>query len=215
MPLLLCDLDDTLIDRSAAFEAWAKSCAQAHRQGEVFVNWLIAEDADGYRPRDELWSAICARLELRESPSSFGERYRAELSSMIQPDHAVLEALRVVRASDWRVAIVTHGDSYQHRKLDAAGLRDVVDAICISESEGMRKPDPRLFEIAATRAGTSLEGAWMIGDNAVTDIGGAVNAGISSVWMQMGRQWPIQEYQPTLQASSFPEAVSLILRAAR
>jgi putative hydrolase of the HAD superfamily len=45
--LLLIDLDNTLIDRTAAFKVWAES-----RFGESFVDsavsWLVAADRDGY-----------------------------------------------------------------------------------------------------------------------------------------------------------------------
>jgi len=40
----------------------------------------------------------------------------------------------------------------------------LLDACCISGELSIRKPDPRIFEIAAARCGESLDDAWMIGD---------------------------------------------------
>ena len=48
---------------------------------------------------------------------------------------------------------------------------------------------------------------------AIAERGGAIVAGISSVWMKRGRDWSIEEYEPTLRASSLTEAVGLVLAA--
>ena len=97
-------------------------------------------------------------------------------------------------------------------KVVAAGLGDLIDACCISEAEGFWKPAPELFRIAAERCGESLEDAWMIGDNPITDIGGAAGLGIKTVWIRLGRTWPADlAYQPTRQADTVSEAVAVIL----
>ncbi|HEX5199742.1 MAG TPA: hypothetical protein VFW27_07355 [Actinoplanes sp.] len=44
--LLLIDLDNTLIDRRAAFKGWAES-----RFGQSEVPWLVEADRDGYEDR--------------------------------------------------------------------------------------------------------------------------------------------------------------------
>ena len=47
--LLLIDLDNTLIDRRAAFKGWALS-----RFGESELPWLISADRDGFETREAL-----------------------------------------------------------------------------------------------------------------------------------------------------------------
>ncbi|MFC7277897.1 hypothetical protein ACFQS1_28255 [Paractinoplanes rhizophilus] len=44
--LLLIDLDNTLIDRRAAFKGWAES-----RFGQSEVPWLVEADRDGHESR--------------------------------------------------------------------------------------------------------------------------------------------------------------------
>lgn len=41
--------------------------------------------------------------------------------------------------------------------LASAQIEPLVDAVVISSHEGFAKPDPRVFRLAAQRAGTSLE----------------------------------------------------------
>ncbi|MFI6811893.1 HAD family hydrolase [Nonomuraea sp. NPDC050328] len=48
--------------------------------------------------------------------------------------------------------------------------------------EGVRKPDPRLFELAAQRCG----GGWMVGDDLTADIQGAAAAGLRTIWVDHG-----------------------------
>ncbi len=48
----------------------------------------------------------------------------------------------------------------------------------------IRKPDPRLFEIALLKAGLSPERVWFVGDSYGSDIVGAHNAGIFPVWYE-------------------------------
>ena len=59
----------------------------------------------------------------------------------------------------------------------------------------------------------TLDGAWMIGDNADADIGAAHAAGIRSVWLRHGRPWPREDFAPTYEADSFPEAVEMVFSA--
>jgi FMN phosphatase YigB (HAD superfamily) len=189
-------------------------CAAEDSQDGDFVSWLIAEDEAGYRPREAFYNAVLTRLGRVQDIDLFARSYHEALVAQISPSPEVLTILGEAREAGWRVGIITNGDAFQQMKIDAAGLSPVVDGVCISELEGMRKPVPELFALAAKRCGSSLEGAWMIGDNPSTDIGGATAAGISSVWMHLGREWPELGYTPDYTAASFPEAVRLVLNHA-
>jgi putative hydrolase of the HAD superfamily len=51
VPLLLVDLDNTLVDRAGAFARWAREFASAHGGGAADVQWLVTADRDGLFPR--------------------------------------------------------------------------------------------------------------------------------------------------------------------
>ncbi|MEU4548296.1 HAD family hydrolase [Nonomuraea dietziae] len=84
----------------------------------------------------------------------------------------VSEALVELRATGWRVGIVTNGMAdNQLGKLQQTGLADAVNGYAVSGAEGIRKPESQLFHIAAERCGTNLaEGVWMVGDNLIADL---------------------------------------------
>lgn len=107
---------------------------------------------------------LLERLELAEPLDDVLRRDREDFPGFFRPDTSVSGALREARSAGWAIAVVTNGDSNQVRKkLVAAEITDLVDAVCISANEDAWKPDPRLLHIAAERCGSSFEGAWIIG----------------------------------------------------
>jgi putative hydrolase of the HAD superfamily len=211
VPLLLCDLDNTIVDRAAAFRRWATERAAAHFQDDTFIEWLIELDDNGYGPRPEFYTAFGERLCLAGSIDDIADDYYRTFLPQFRTDDEVRAALDVARARGWRIAIVTNGPSTQEDKIRQAGLDRLVDTWCVSEIEGHSKPDARLLEIAAERCRSPLSEAWMIGDDPDTDIGAAHDAGIRSVWLRLGRSWPRRDFFPTHEADSFPDAVDFVL----
>jgi putative hydrolase of the HAD superfamily len=213
VPLLLVDLDNTLIDRAGAFGWWAREFVSAQGGEVADAQWLVAADRDGIEPRERLAAMICTRFGLRDQAGLVAE-LRHGLVRHIVPDAAVTMALRQARSADWVPFVVTNGTvEQQERKLRHTGLDQEVAGWVISEGAGVRKPDPEIFRLAATQAGQPLDGAWMIGDSAEADISGARNAGLPGIWLNRGRPWPLIAFRPGHTAASFPDAVGLVLAA--
>ena len=215
VPLLLVDLDNTLIDRAGAFGRWAREFAAARGGSAADAQWLVAADRDGLEPRERLAAIISERFGLGGcGEAGLLAELRGGLVRQVIPDGAVAGALRGARAAGWVPFVVTNGTvQQQERKLRHAGLDREVAGWVISEGAGIRKPDPGIFRLAAARAGQSLDGAWMIGDSAEADIGGARSAGLPGVWLHRGRPWPLTAFRPGHTAGSFPRAVSIVLAA--
>jgi putative hydrolase of the HAD superfamily len=211
--LALFDLDNTLIDRSELFGGWALDFLRRQgRDDEHELVWLVEQDGDGLTPKDALFEAVRSRYGIGAATDDLVAAYYATYPLFTRPMSAGLgAALATLRGNGWRLGIVTNGPPMQEQVVDRAGLRDLVDAVCVSATVGLRKPDPRIFRVAAERCGTDLSGAWMIGDSATHDIGGAVASGIDSVWVARGRDWPETDYQPTLIARTVTDAVALVI----
>jgi hypothetical protein len=64
MPLMLRDLDNTLVDRAAVFRRWAVSFAAGFGGGTAEADWLVAADPDGLESRERLALMISRRLGL-------------------------------------------------------------------------------------------------------------------------------------------------------
>lgn len=213
----MLDLDNTLIDRAGAFREWAAEFA-AKVRGEnatAETEWLVAADRDGFESRERLANAIRERYSLTNGhDKDMVAALRDGLVEHIRLDPAVPEALDRARAAGWVPVVVTNGTVHQQeRKLRLTGLADHVAGWVISEGAGLRKPDPRIFRLAADQLGRSLETAWMVGDSASADIKGACDTGIRSVWLHRGRTWQEEGFTPTLITGTCAEAIGSVLGA--
>jgi HAD superfamily hydrolase (TIGR01549 family) len=221
-PLMLFDLDNTLVDRDRAFRGWAAAFLADRSLPPADLEWLIALDCGGYIDRQTLLRAVVARHGLLEDVDLLLQEYREAVLDLIDCPRAHLDALAAARAAGWTLGIVTNGATkHQLTKIERTGLADLVDGWVVSEEADCAKPDPRIFQLAALRCGVDVdsadsrwtEDAWMIGDHPPADIAGAGAAGLRSVWLEHGRHWPEIDYTPTLTAAGLPEAVALILDA--
>jgi len=213
----MCDLDDTLVVRPPLFRAWAEEFL-AERGRPELVDWVVEQDAGGHRPRAEFLSAVATRTGYDVPVEEFLDDYNHRLGGSYRLAPEARSALERARSEGWRIAVVTNGPtSVQTHKVRASGIDELADAVCISEEVGARKPDPVIFRTAAARAGTTLDGAWMVGDNLDADIAGARAVGARSVWVR--RHYDRLEYtsgvDPDLVTESFPDAVRLVLEATR
>ncbi|MFF3244257.1 HAD family hydrolase [Streptomyces sp. NPDC002870] len=89
-----------------------------------------------------------------------------------------------------------------------------MDAVCISEEAGARKPEPAMFLEAVRRCGGLRDGgqAWMVGDSAVNDIGGGQAAELRTVWIDRATTWPQDLPQPDHQVPDARAAIDLLGR---
>jgi FMN phosphatase YigB (HAD superfamily) len=71
-------------------------------------------------------------------------------------------------------------------KVEAIGIRHLVDYIITSEEAGCCKPDGRIFQLALKALGAGPHETYMVGDSVEADIKGALDAGLSAVLYSPG-----------------------------
>ena len=214
VPLMMLDLDNTLIDRDAAFRSAAAEFLDTWELPRDDLEWLMAADASGYTLRPVLAEAIVTRydsgvpVDKVRDLTDFGAADRVVLA----PETAA--ALSSAREAGWLLVIVTNGSGPQQlAKIRNTGLDTLVDGWVISGDLGFQKPDPKAFIAAADHVDAGLEGAWMIGDSPQHDIGGAHGLGLRSVWIGMG-EWKMDfDFRPTHTAPDVASAIGHVLAA--
>jgi putative hydrolase of the HAD superfamily len=211
--LALFDLDNTLIDRAAAFRAWAAGfVAERNLGGEDELAWLEQADGDGLTPRGAFFAAVCARYGVPDRIGDLVRSYRAQYPQCVRPpDTPTTAALAELRRRGWRIGIVSNGAPSQLAKIEVAGLADAVDGWAISELVGSRKPERAIFEAAAAACGCALDGGWVVGDSADADIAGAAACGLRSVWISRGRRWQRDDFAPDAVTETVADAVAHVL----
>jgi putative hydrolase of the HAD superfamily len=212
VPLVLLDLDNTLLDRACAFRTWAETFVAAVGAPASDVDWILDVDADGLTDRWDVADALRDRYRLRTSAIDLVESLRDGVLRNTRLDPLVACALGIAGDAGWVPVVVSNGTARQQEaKIRQTGLDRYLADWVISEEAGVSKPNPRIFSIAAERARMRLSGAWMVGDSPEADIGGASAVGLPSVWLHRGRQWIDERYTPTHTADGPIAALAAVL----
>jgi FMN phosphatase YigB (HAD superfamily) len=214
--LALFDLDDTLVDRRAAFRVWAQEFVTDHGLDDNALTWLVFADAHSCGPKDRFFTTVRDEFNLAEPADHLWSQYRRRIPDLACCRTEDLDALGQLRSAGWRIGIVTNGMlDNQLGKIRRTGLGTVVDAWCISAEVGIRKPDPEIFRIVAQRCGTSADhGGWMIGDDLALDIAGGHAAGLQTIWLRHGKgPWSFVAATPDVIVDSVTDAAEVLLRS--
>ena len=198
---LFIDLDDTVYDFSAASrESFLETYEQLHyeRYFDSFEQYLSI-----YEPYNlELWRIYGEGKITKEELNK--RRYSHPLEVVGVQDQALadtfcrealgriptkghlvpgaMELLEYLRPK-YNLYILSNGfKELQSRKMQTAGIDKYFDALILSEDIGINKPDCRLYEHAMRKTASEPQESLMIGDMFDTDIVGAANFGMDSMY---------------------------------
>ncbi len=121
-----------------------------------------------------------------------------------------LELIKYLKQKNYKLHICSNGfHEVQYKKLNACGLINYFDTIILSEDAGVNKPDVRFFEFALQKSSAKKETTLMIGDNFSTDILGAINSGISTMFFNRKNNF-IAPQKVDYQITSLKEAMEIL-----
>lgn len=192
---ILFDLDDTLLDHvgasTAAVLAFAASLPGWTVDASATLDrWFAMEHlhfarylAGEYTIQEQRRARLRGFLELPDATDDvLDEQFDRYLGYYRDSWRAVPGGPELVlRLLDegYRVGILTNGASQQQRaKITAIGLTDPRLAVCVSEELPAPKPSPLAFAAACAALDLAPNQVLMVGDNPITDIDGALAAGL-------------------------------------
>ena len=210
---VLFDVDDTLVDfggaaRSALLDVATRFDGPAPATGQrVLDAWAQVTEREygrylagvvGFeRMLVDRMAAVVSLLdpagEQRLDPAALEQVRHEAIFTHWRPYDDVPPALARLRGSGVPIGVVSNSDGrYQQRKLRAAGLADLVPGAVFSGDIGVAKPAPEIFLAGADSLGLRPEQVVYVGDRWVTDIIGALSAGLAAVWVnRLGLSRPI------------------------
>jgi putative hydrolase of the HAD superfamily len=196
---VLFDLDDTLNDRTASWNAFVHVLFYEY-EGRIKTGdtgtvhqTILKADRGGYRPKDEFFGELCERLPWIDSPSAkeLEDFWRERFAACMVERDGTRTLLREMRLAGYHLGIVTNGHTQmQNAKVEKLGLRPLVDAVVVSESVGVKKPHPQIFQEALRSVSCESDSVLFVGDNPLLDVVGPANLGMCTAWLKLDREWP-------------------------
>ena len=109
---------------------------------------------------------------------------------------------------EYHLCLITNGiANIQRERIRRTDTTRFFRKIFISQEIGYAKPDKRFFDYVLATLGTDKENCIVIGDSLTSDIQGALNAGIESVYISFDGK---QSDKATWSVSSYDELVRLL-----
>jgi len=108
----------------------------------------------------------------------------------IRPFFDVVPTFIELKKLEVKICVLTDGDSLkQYEKILRLRIQDFLDDIVITEEVGMRKPNPKLFELALNRLNVKTTETIYIGDNYERDIVPCIELGIRTALIHRGGKY--------------------------
>lgn len=193
---LYFDLDNTLINRDAAFLACIEQFFDENLSNYLFDNEVVEigkNDHSGYTPREEFVEWFIHHYQpLGWDESSFWNYLQTNISNFVPPISPALKDKLLALKQQYRIGILTNGSiSNQSRKIKNAQLDHIfpTETIHISQQYHLSKPDKRLFELVLEQWQLFPHQMLYIGDDPMNDIIGASKVGIKTCWVSHQRVW--------------------------
>ena len=126
-------------------------------------------DAINYTVSDELINVIAKEY----------IDYLADFNYLFDGTFELLDYLK----GKYKLHIITNGfEEIQNKKMINSNIFHYFNKIITSESVGVKKPNPKVFNYALKLAKADNENSIMIGDNLEADIEGALNIGMKAIY---------------------------------
>lgn len=187
---VLFDLDGTLLNRDASVASFIAGQYErlrpslGHIPKALYMERFIDLDQRGYVWKDKVYRQLIQEFEIeRVTMESLLEDYLAHFRFYCVPFEGLETILESLKAQGLKLGIISNGKhQFQMGNIDALGIAHHMDAILISESEHLRKPDSEIFYKALGRLGVDAAESVFVGDHPVNDIEAAQAIGMFGVW---------------------------------
>ena len=148
---------------------------EQYAKGEITKNYLSLERF--------LYPLRIVGHENVELAKKIGEDFLYRTTMQTNLVEGAIETLEYLKSKNYTLSIISNGFiEVQYTKLRRSGLLPYFTNIFLSEEIGYQKPDIRFFQAVLEKLEAKPSDCLVVGDNLQTDIQGAQNANINSVY---------------------------------
>lgn len=190
---ILFDFDDTLGNREVyAYDAYTEAVNNSVGSDdallvESMVQSCMIYDQFGNTNKDYVDERIFKQYGVHLAKGEyccFNEWWKHNLNRFATLFDGSKEVLLTLKKRGYKLGVITNGASVsQHGKLQNTGIEELFDVVVVSGDVGIRKPDVRIFELAAKKLNVSCSECVFVGDTFDKDILGASKAGMEPIFI--------------------------------
>ena len=188
---VLFDLDGTLHDRAETVKRYLAGHVRRFDLPAGYAErWTVLDDF-GYRSKAEVFPQLVAEFGLKQDPQALLDDFSDHAWADCQLMPHSHEVLAELRRRGLKLGIITNGWSEkQLQALGGLGLTHLFDDVVVSETVGLRKPDPAIFHLALSRLSVQPHEALYVGDSPTNDVLGPQQAGMKAALFPGGHALP-------------------------
>jgi len=193
---VLFDLDGTLLNRDASVKSFINSQYGRLNEsvGQVlkdkYVSRFIELDCRGYVWKDKVYQQMVAEFNITGLTwEQLLQDYLNKFKEHCIPFLNLIEMLTSLANQSIFLGIISNGkEPFQMDNILALGIENYFETILISEKEGIKKPDPRIFMKALEQLNVSANESLFVGDHPGNDVAASQDVGMIAVWKK-DSQW--------------------------
>jgi HAD superfamily hydrolase (TIGR01549 family) len=160
--------------------------------GHEFASGLGSEDLRPFARR--IIRTLFQRLAV-EVDTAVADAHAVALWRILGPEHLTTfpdaaETLRQLRASGYRLAVISNWQHGLRTFCDALGMGEHLDIVVASAEVGAAKPDARIYSEACRQLTLAPDRVLHVGDSHAEDVLGARAAGLQALWLSRARIAP-------------------------
>lgn len=210
---VLFDADNTLLDFDKdencalrkTMELYGVPVTEENIKTYVEINqgmWKAIERGELTKPElkrtrfKKFFEAINFRCDT--DPFEVNEKYLSLLGEGGNTLEGAAELCRELKEKGYDLYIVTNGvANTQKKRLTKSGLLPFFTEVFVSETVGHQKPKKEYFDYVLSHIKEKdIDKIILVGDSLTSDIKGAMNVGLKSVWLNLKGQDLPEEYKP-------------------
>jgi putative hydrolase of the HAD superfamily len=185
------DMDNTLIDRQGAFVRYVRDMIEEDTNKRIddisfsrFMERFLVLDNNGMGNKEILFNYYIEYFHLNLTWDIIMNRWVDRLAGYMRLMEDTIEVLDEL-SKKYRLAILTNGDSISQRgKLNTFPHLNWFEIVMVAGDYPWAKPDVRLFELLCEKLNVIPSEVVFVGDTIASDIIGAKNAGMKTIWIQ-------------------------------